>query len=648
MIRLFLLGLTMLFSGFSAVAADAPVKMTDYMNDEYREKYTPVYQISDDGKRVLVSSFTKGSNDFVQKSTLWDYDSSLGTYVLHSFDGMKTDTSKKLFGFFGEKPEDKYFLDYDDFESCKDRTELRCPRRIQMSADGSTLFAEVYKHKPEPNSLTPEKLYAVYPDKKEFKEIPIEPIGYEPVIDYSGKHTAALAEYNGKYRIEIYSLADDKKYELFSFPKKGEMVAPMKFDRAGKLFQFRNNDAYTVFDFASGGQFKNFFSRVHFGYGVINDGQKMVIQGDDFSLRLCDINSGTKTFWKDCRTLLTDSDIALYLSPFSQYAVNTSHHIEYLIDLDKEKAVPFPTVFTDSFNGAKVYFSPNGRLINVWNNAADEYLIKDGKAIYLQTFWYKQTTEPKAVYVRDADAWFLFRNGELIKMPSAGEKNVKAAEYLDKGIGLMEAEFYSAAFAEYTKGLNEYPEMFMPVYDIFVKNISEKMPLRYIGEFLLKEHEVFTNTSKQYIALLYYGMFAVKAGHTDSAMQAVRLMRDFAVEKKLNLSVANEMADGLEALVIAVNESPDKAYDFLVSRSGLKQSFSYFKYFPELSAPLMVNTKKMAYITGVSEDELPTPSPGAYQQTNEPYPDITGAVKGAAVKQTDTDRSGSVKKNVLD
>ncbi len=135
--------------------------------------------------------------------------------------------------------------------------------------------------------------------------------------------------------------------------------------------------------------------------------------------------------------------------------------------------------------------------------------------------------------------------------------------------------------------------------------------------------------------LMFYGMFALHAGHPELSRAAAREIRSLRQQYPLSLnwSLSIKSAVALEALLRAHQGGVDQAYEYLFKQGGLthagnKYWASHLTNFPAYWAPLYADRKKLAYLLGVDEKELPTPR--VRQFTPQPYPNLTGKLLEAS------------------
>ena len=128
--------------------------------------------------------------------------------------------------------------------------------------------------------------------------------------------------------------------------------------------------------------------------------------------------------------------------------------------------------------------------------------------------------------------------------------------------------------------------------------------------------------------LMSYGMFALHAGHPEIARAAAREIRNLSQQYPLHFwNNWIKSAVALEALLKAHQGGVDQAYEYLFEQGGLTHAgnrywATHLTNFPDYWASLYADRKKLAYLLGVDEKELPTPRVREF--TPQPYPDLAG------------------------
>ncbi|MCK4259349.1 MAG: PDZ domain-containing protein [Halanaerobiales bacterium] len=125
--------------------------------------------------------------------------------------------------------------------------------------------------------------------------------------------------------------------------------------------------------------------------------------------------------------------------------------------------------------------------------------------------------------------------------------------------------------------------------------------------------------------LVDYGMFAYRAGHIDLTKQAAENIRNLekSFPSAILWEVVGKCAVLLDALVMADQESPDKAYKYILDNEGLFAEF-YVTGHPDYWVPLYTDRSKLAYFVQKDVSELPYPSGEKFEP--QPYPDFNGNI----------------------
>jgi hypothetical protein len=184
--------------------------------------------------------------------------------------------------------------------------------------------------------------------------------------------------------------------------------------------------------------------------------------------------------------------------------------------------------------------------------------------------------------------------------------------------------------------------------DLFVRDIPVGSPITMV---VLREGRELTFTMNTVAAfvdqtnlvyaverLMLYGMFALHAGHPEisrAAVQEIRSLHQQYPNQWWNNWIKSAVA--LEALLRAYQGSVNQAYEYLLEQGGLTHAgnrywASYLTNFPDYWAPLYADRKKLAYLLGVDEKELPTPQ--VRQFTPQPYPDLVGRLMEPRIQET--------------
>jgi len=292
-------------------------------------------------------------------------------------------------------------------------------------------------------------------------------------------------------------------------------------------------------------------------------------------------------------------------------------------------------------------FGPENKVLLIWNNGFEEHLVlPDRRTAFLQLFLFKSDPLlPAAFYVHPSDTWYGFRKGQVLTMKTISRERRQATLTLQEGRALLAAGFHR-------EGIEKIKAAFLssPLSDGFNSALyreleQAKTPLAAIGDLLLFQigkllkaegpGSAGPDERREALALAVYrlanyGTFAVKAGHPHLAKQAAQRIRQLRQghpdaapwEGLLTYAVA------LEALVLAVGETPERAYSHILQEGGLtngeenQYQISNIQNYPDDWTPLYADRKKLAYILQMDEAKLPRPK--AIPPTLQPYPDLNG------------------------
>lgn len=266
----------------------------------------------------------------------------------------------------------------------------------------------------------------------------------------------------------------------------------------------------------------------------------------------------------------------------------------------------------------------------------------------------------RRTYLQTAESWITFREGKIVRAESVSREAVAAANLVSEGKKLLRAGFRDLGLKKIKAGIQKYPSLLELDHAWFLEKLPE------LGASLTEQGELlaYYNQQKvQFTTCYAYGVLAASAGHPGLAAEAAQVIRQLGTKlEPADNDIAMQFALILEALAIAVKESPDRAYHYLVERNlkfdkatlrymGILQHYQANKYF----FPLYQDRKKLSYVLGVKEMDLPRPAlrPAPYQQ---PYPDLSGRIiepgsPAAPVQITPTTparKSSSPKGRVLD
>lgn len=128
--------------------------------------------------------------------------------------------------------------------------------------------------------------------------------------------------------------------------------------------------------------------------------------------------------------------------------------------------------------------------------------------------------------------------------------------------------------------------------------------------------------------LMSYGMLALNAGHPEISRTAAQEIRGLSQQYPTHFwNNWIKSAVALEALLKARQGDVDQAYEYLFEQGGLTHAgngywATHLTNFPDYWAPLYADRKKLAYLLGVDEKELPAPQ--VRQFAPQPFPDLAG------------------------
>jgi hypothetical protein len=207
------------------------------------------------------------------------------------------------------------------------------------------------------------------------------------------------------------------------------------------------------------------------------------------------------------------------------------------------------------------------------------------------------------------------------------EKTIRAARQQRKALEYIESDFLEEGEALLLKSHQSDPDFWwhsvsMHINVEFFRDVVQKgkISLTSLGRLYLADynHQKNNNDYRAGISLRNYGALALAAGHPGIALQAAAELR------KMNQELTAVL---IEAGAKAGQGDAKGAYRDLINAEGRfdrKKVTEHFKFavkLPDAYKPLYAERKKLAYLTGKKEADLPKPKKG-WQHV--PYPDLSG------------------------
>jgi len=284
-------------------------------------------------------------------------------------------------------------------------------------------------------------------------------------------------------------------------------------------------------------------------------------------------------------------------------------------------------------------FGPPERFATRSRYALTEYLLHDDTPVPLR----EMVPFRKGIgfYIPSAGSWCVLQEDRLQLVRPASDALVRAMVTLEEGRKMLTLGFLEPGAAKVKEAMATFPAADrLNDTGFYVDLAKEKVPLSHIGGLLLAQYGELlkdqTDTPEQALTnvverLRDYGMFASAAGHPDLALQAAQRIRflqsRFPGAAPWDRLLKNAVA--LEALHIAAKQSPDKAYDHILSQGGLadddytaaadsithSNTWSYWSL-------LYTDRNKLAYL--LKRDASRLPAPETVTHPRQPYPDLTG------------------------
>ncbi len=413
-----------------------------------------------------------------------------------------------------------------------------------------------------------------------------------------------------------------------------------------------------------------------------------------------------------------DADYGYFSSDgsFFTYTIRHPTFTHKILDTSTWKEIDLP----DDMGGSFV-FAPHNKVLTVGFDSYDEYIIKDGRALPVQSKNFSRKEGLEVTYVTPADTWYGFWNGGVITLKTATPEMVQAALNLAEGEKMLSAGFYAPGIGKFREAISLFPlAAGLKPEEFFIDLYERGLPLRYVGELLLMHQQKLLQADKRSVVgygyekkeegltvnsvndagpaaqaglrvgdvikavngnkvvnsddlstrdipvgsaiamavlrdgkevmltmntvagfvdnynlyyavkrLMYYGVFAIHAGHPELAQAAAQEIRGLSQQYPLSLNwkLSIKAAVALEALLKAHQGSVDQAYEYLFEQGGLTHADSkswanHLTWFPDYWAPLYADRKKLAYLLEMDEAKLPTPR--ARQFAAQPYSDLSG------------------------
>jgi len=284
---------------------------------------------------------------------------------------------------------------------------------------------------------------------------------------------------------------------------------------------------------------------------------------------------------------------------------------------------------TPVFVKSKPAFGTENRLLLL----GEDYFI-EGMAENNETVIINRTPVPKnaqeaidAVYVQSDGAWHVFAENGVVRIPAANASAVKASKILNEAKKYQDAGFEQQAVSKIYEAAGIDPLLSeLSSVDVYVNLSEQKMTSESIGKITIRLSEILPDESRPDL-LFVYGIFAVKAGHPALAKKTaerIRQIQNMPNDNNRNTAYASV----LEAMADIDANLVDRGYNLMMTNEKYIKGSSELKQavldYPQYFAALYKDRKKLAFLLGIDEKNLPQ----VKQVKTEPqvYPDISGKI----------------------
>jgi hypothetical protein len=254
------------------------------------------------------------------------------------------------------------------------------------------------------------------------------------------------------------------------------------------------------------------------------------------------------------------------------------------------------------------------------NTLVDEHAEFDLEGTEIR--WFSSGWYPIRVYVKEADTWFGFNKHNVSREQSLSERSLQAANLVSEGKRLLKAGFSDLGVNKIKEGIARDPGLAEFLGWLSGGTVKPGLNLAWQGDLLA----CYNRSNPSFSGYYVYGLLASTAGHPGLVDQAVQRLRQLGQDlQPAGQQYAQEKALILEALNLAAQGSPDRAYRYLAER-GIKLDPGDFtnKVLAEhFLFPLFQDRKKLMYILD-DVPELLLPRPAMKPIVPQPFPDLTG------------------------
>lgn len=418
-----------------------------------------------------------------------------------------------------------------------------------------------------------------------------------------------------KHRTDIVRIGDGKRVRRFSmwmhnisFSPDNAMIAGTVIRPADRITGAKRSDTFEIYAVESGERV-NTAQKVEASYmPAIFDPQNryLAVTGADATLILETKNFSVVEKWPKTSLAAVSPDgnhIALRESELTIRTFKVGSYVGRWTEVGTVKCF-----------AKTVSIGPQNTLV-------DERAEFDLEGTEIRSFssgWY-----PVRVYVKEADTWFGFSNHHVSREQSLSERSLQAANLVSEGKRLLKAGFLDLGVNKIKEGIARDPDLGEFWRWLSGGIVKLGLPLAGQGDLMVFYNQSAPNFRGYYI----YGLLASTAGHPGLVDQAVQRVRQLGqeIQHPASKQSAEENALILEALNLATQESPDRAYSYLVER-GIKLDpgdFTNEVLAEHFLFPLFRDRKKLMYILD-DVPELLLPRPAMRPIVPQPFPDLTG------------------------
>ncbi len=285
-------------------------------------------------------------------------------------------------------------------------------------------------------------------------------------------------------------------------------------------------------------------------------------------------------------------------------------------------------------------FNDNDRYLVGQGNLLIEFALLSQGIIPIKEYSIEQELTPVTVtYNQDLAQWVLVCKEEIITFDTA-EPELTAAKLAIQARDMVRAGFYEAGLEKAKEAIGMAPPGLTYKNSEYYSSLERLgLPLEQVGELILYQYNLVKDSEDVNLTayeimegrLIDYAMFAVKAGHSDLARDALMILKRMYQEMDSDLNWQRDVrAILVDSMIIAAEEGVDQAYSRIMQEGifqGMDKSSPLIQSIllePEQWAILYSNPKKLAYLLNLGVEELPEMSPVDVESVE--YPSIVNSI----------------------